>query len=174
MNIRSTVNIRLLIKLAFFFSIVLIADILTKYLTQYYISADPYYHFGYPYGGVPIFENWMGIEFSIVHATNRGMAWGLLSSMPHLLLMARIVLIIGMIVYLCKAKLAFKMQLPLVIIIAGALGNVVDAAFYGHVIDMFKFVFWGYHFPVFNFADSAIFCGVSFLFIQSFFERNHE
>ena len=36
--------------------------------------------------------------------------------------------------------------------------------------DMLHFVLWGYDFPVFNVADSAIFLGICALFIMSWLE----
>jgi len=58
-------------------------------------------------------------------------------------------------------------QVPLTMIIAGAVGNVVDSFVYGHVIDMVHFVFWGYSFPVFNVADSCIFLGVVSMMVEA-------
>ena len=49
----------------------------------------------------------------------------------------------------------------------GALCNILDYFFYGHVIDMLHFVFWGYDYPVFNVADSFICIGVFWLFFAS-------
>ena len=43
--------------------------------------------------------------------------------------------------------------------LAGALGNIVDSLFLGHVVDMIHVVFWGWDYPVFNVADSFIFLG---------------
>ena len=52
---------------------------------------------------------------------------------------------------------------------AGALGNVLDIFLYGHVVDMFYFVFWGWSYPVFNLADASIFIGIATLAIVSLF-----
>jgi signal peptidase II len=52
-------------------------------------------------------------------------------------------------------------------ILAGAVGNVFDCIVYGHVIDMFCFIFWGYIYPVFNIADAAIFCGILMLLLET-------
>jgi signal peptidase II len=59
------------------------------------------------------------------------------------------------------------------LIATGAIGNILDYFIYGHVVDVFYFVFWGYSFPVFNVADSIIFCGIVVLFLQSFLERRY-
>ena len=114
----------------------------------------------------------LGIDFSIVHVSNRGAAWGMLPSYQISLLLLRIALIIGMSVYLLFFNRNGYQTLPLTLVIAGASGNVVDTMSYGHVIDMFHFVFWGYDFPAFNIADSAICIGISWLFLLSFSTRH--
>lgn len=47
----------------------------------------------------------------------------------------------------------------LLLIVAGALGNALDRLFYGHVVDFIDFHFFGWHYPSFNVADSAITLG---------------
>ncbi|MBI2742677.1 MAG: signal peptidase II [Chlamydiales bacterium] len=120
----------------------------------------------YPYGGVAVFENWAGIDFSINHVLNKGAAWGMLSNFHQYLFYARLLIVGGMIVYFFLFAVS-KQRLPLVLIISGALGNILDHLIYGYVIDMFHFRFWGHSFPVFNIADSAIFCGIAWLMIHS-------
>lgn len=127
--------------------------------------------FFYPYGGIGIFENFLGIEFSISHRTNTGAAWGMFSSYPFALLLFRIFMITGMFVYLVFYNKSMQQRCPFALILSGALGNVSDFFVYGHVVDMFHFVFWGYDYPVFNIADSLIFVGVFWLLFLSFFEQ---
>jgi len=56
------------------------------------------------------------------------------------------------------------------LILAGALGNVVDRLRLGHVID-FIHVHWGEHyFPAFNVADSAITIGAALLLLDAWLE----
>ena len=45
------------------------------------------------------------------------------------------------------------------LIMGGAIGNVIDRALYGHVIDFLDFHIAGAHWPAFNVADSAICIG---------------
>ena len=54
----------------------------------------------------------------------------------------------------------------LAMILGGALGNVIDRVWHGHVVDFLDFhwqalsgLFYGGHFPAFNVADMAITCG---------------
>jgi len=126
----------------------------------------------YPYGGIPLFNNGGSLEFSIIHVINRGAAWGLLSSWQTALLGARILLIGGMVIYLFSSPKAIVQRVPFILIIAGAVGNVADYFIYGYVIDMFHFKFWSYTYPIFNVADSSIFCGVVWLLWQSFQKKS--
>ena len=121
----------------------------------------------YPYGGVAVFENFLGISFSLNYVQNRGSAWGLFSDYQIPLFIARSILVASLIVYqlffLKKSAHAF----PLTMVIGGAICNLVDVVCYGHVIDMFHFNLWGYHYPVFNFADISICIGVGLLALNS-------
>lgn len=146
---------------------VFMADFISKYLTNEYIPLMNHRNPWYPYGGIGVFKNFLGIEFSISHATNRGAAWGIFSQYQDYLLALRIILVIGIIIYLIFYNKNKSWEIPLALIIAGAAGNIVDAFIYGHVVDMFHFVLWGYDFPVFNIADISIFLGVSTLLLLS-------
>ena len=53
--------------------------------------------------------------------------------------------------------------LALSLVLAGAVGNVVDRVLHGAVIDFLDFHAYGYHWPAFNVADSAISCGAALL-----------
>lgn len=148
---------------------VLGADFLTKYLTQQNIPLG--YRSAYPYGGIGIFKDFFGIEFSIVHAINKGAAWGMFADFQSYLIGFRILLILGLIIYLLFYNRNKNVIIPLALIVFGACGNILDYFFYGHVVDMFHFVFWGYSFPVFNVADSAICIGIFWLLIATSFDK---
>lgn len=155
------------------FILVLLLDAISKWLVQTELPLISRSYPWYPYGGVGVFKNFLGIEFSIVHETNKGAAWGAFADFQSYLMALRIVLVIGLIAYLVFYNKQKAMTVPLLLILAGALGNVVDFFIYGHVVDMFHFVFGDYHFPVFNVADASIFIGVAWISIQSlFFEKS--
>ncbi len=61
----------------------------------------------------------------------------------------------------------------LALIVGGALGNVIDRAIYGYVIDFISVYYQTWHVPAFNVADSAITVGAVILIIDSLFE-SHE
>lgn len=143
-------------------------DQATKILSYLYLPAFSSYPYAYPYGGIGVFHNVFGVEFSLNYMTNVGAAWGLFGDYQLLLVFLRICLIFGLIVYLLWFNKKKIWQVPLILIIAGAIGNVTDFFVYGHVIDMFHFVLRGFDFPIFNIADTAISLGIAALFILSF------
>ncbi|MCI4566774.1 signal peptidase II [Lysobacter sp. CFH 32150] len=53
----------------------------------------------------------------------------------------------------------WKTALPYVLVIGGALGNVIDRLLHGKVIDFIQWYWHDYHWPAFNVADSAIVAG---------------
>lgn len=54
----------------------------------------------------------------------------------------------------------------LTLILGGALGNVIDRALHGYVVDFLDFHLGGRHFPAFNIADSAITLGAILLILD--------
>ena len=55
------------------------------------------------------------------------------------------------------------------LIIGGAIGNIIDRLRFGAVFDFLDFHAFGWHWPAFNVADSAITIGVAVLFVDSLF-----
>jgi signal peptidase II len=152
--------------------LILCWDQISKFLVFHYVPLVDSSAYWYPYGGIEVFRNLAGIEFSINYMTNKGAAWGMFGNYQLSLMLFRVGLIAGLCVYLFKYNEQKSWQIPLIMVIAGAIGNVLDFFFYGHVVDMFHFVLWGYDFPVFNLADSAISIGIGCLFILSLFKSN--
>jgi len=108
---------------------------------------------------VTVWKNFFGIDFHLHYVTNRGGAWGLGAAFHEPLLILRILVILGLGAYLCIKTVPFKKSLFITLILSGAIGNVIDSFLYGHVIDMFHFIFWKRSYGIFNFADGMIFLG---------------
>lgn len=108
-----------------------------------------------------------GVNFNLTLATNTGAAWGIGASWPVELLILRLLLISIILIYLFSASCPAVWKTPLALALGGAISNVKDYFIWGHVIDMIHFVFWGYDYPVFNLADSVIFCAVAYMFFKS-------
>ena len=76
-------------------------------------------------------------------------------------------------VWLAKADRVL-LTASLGLIIGGAIGNVVDRIRFGAVFDFLDFHAFGWHWPAFNVADSAITVGVAVLFVDSLFGDDGE
>lgn len=62
----------------------------------------------------------------------------------------------------------------LALVMGGALGNLVDRIWHGHVVDFLHFHWGAAYFPAFNFADSCITVGAGLLILDAVLEgRRH-
>jgi signal peptidase II len=59
-----------------------------------------------------------------------------------------------------------RIAAALTLIIGGAVGNLIDRALLGHVIDFIDLYYGQWHWPAFNIADSAIVIGVAFMLVD--------
>lgn len=114
--------------------------------------------------------------FSIAYVKNTGAAFGFGADGPtwfrYIFFLGLPVLFCGWIFYLlCKTlKGPFFISLAYALIIAGAVGNLIDRFLLGYVVDFLMF-YWkdeANHFPAFNVADSCITIA-AFLLIYDFF-----
>ena len=63
----------------------------------------------------------------------------------------------------------------LALVLGGAVGNLIDRLWHGHVIDFIDVYYGRYHWPAFNIADAAITVGAGFLIAQAlFFSREKQ
>jgi signal peptidase II len=66
------------------------------------------------------------------------------------------------------ARRDWRVALPFALIIAGALGNVIDRLRFGYVVDFVQWYWRSFHWPVFNLADSCIVVGAVLMLLSSF------
>jgi signal peptidase II len=108
----------------------------------------------------------------LTYVRNRGAAFGILSDaeLPYQsMLFSALSLVALLAIALYAWRLPASSRLPkaaLAMIMGGAVGNLLDRARLGYVID-FVDVYWGsHHWPAFNVADSAISVGVALLVLD--------
>jgi signal peptidase II len=101
---------------------------------------------------------------------NFGVAFSKLASFGPVALIAMTILIIAFVGWLWSRAGAGKRyaRLGFALIIGGAIGNLIDRVFLGHVIDYILFHTPVWSFAVFNFADALISAGAGFILIQEF------
>ncbi len=75
-----------------------------------------------------------------------------------------------------KQKNNQLLQIAIAFILGGAVGNLIDRAMTGEVVDFIQVYYSTYYFPAFNIADSAITLGAGLLILDMIFEgkRNSE
>jgi signal peptidase II len=108
----------------------------------------------------------------LTYVRNRGAAFGLLSD-ADFPFQAVAFAVVSLLALALIAAYAYRLpashrlpQLGLALIMGGAIGNLIDRARLGYVID-FVDVYWGpHHWPAFNVADSAISVGVALLILD--------
>ena len=109
--------------------------------------------------------------FNLVAVWNRGVSFGLMASddpmTPFYLSGFAVAVVVGLVVWLARASTPL-LRISLGLIIGGAIGNVIDRLRYNAVVDFIDWHAFGYHWPAFNLADSAISVGVVFLLFDSF------
>ncbi|MBL06720.1 MAG: signal peptidase II [Chloroflexi bacterium] len=102
----------------------------------------------------------------ITYARNTGTAFSLFSSYGNLLLIISIFVAIFFTIYFLmidKPKLTMRLFISLVV--AGALGNILDRVRFGYVNDFIDVGFW----PIFNIADSSISIALTIYFFDLIF-----
>jgi signal peptidase II len=112
------------------------------------------------YYSIPVVDNF----FNITYLRNKGAAFGIFANSSFrlpLLILASVVAVAALIAVFRKLRADdYFSAISLTFILSGAIGNLIDRVRLGEVTD-FLDVYWrGYHWPAFNFADSAICLGV--------------
>lgn len=75
---------------------------------------------------------------------------------------------IGLIVWLRRLKpTETRLAAALALILGGAIGNLIDRAWLGQVIDFIQLYYQHWYWPAFNLADSAITVGAALLVLDS-------
>jgi signal peptidase II len=106
---------------------------------------------------------------------NRGAAFSFLAQAdgwqtPLLATFALVAIaVVGTLIVRKPAERLFCFALAL--ILGGAAGNLIDRLRFGHVVDFLDFHAYGWHWPAFNVADSAITVGAVLLILEGFFGK---
>lgn len=131
-------------------------DQVTKFFAQKYLSDGVSVHF---------IEGFVDFRY----AENTGMAFSLFSGARWIFIAITIIACIAAMWYIFSDKCSsLWLYWSIGVIIAGGIGNLIDRAFYGFVIDFIEPVF--INFAIFNIADCAVTLGAGSLFIYLLFD----
>lgn len=116
-------------------------------------------------GLIPLGESIEVIKnfFYITYVNNYGGAWSILNNQVVYLVIITILVLFMLIKYMGKFKVNIRNEIAFGLLFGGIFGNLIDRVCFGFVKDFLDFKIFGYNFPVFNFADIAIFFGVILL-----------
>ena len=109
-----------------------------------------------PIGSVTFIDGFMDFTF----VENRGAAFGIFSGKTWLLLVISIIIcavLVWAMTKMPKTKEYRTLRVTFVLILSGAVGNIIDRALRGYVVDFFEFTFIKW--PVFNMADIYVVVG---------------
>jgi len=110
--------------------------------------------------------------FHITYIENPRTAFGIFQYQTIFFVIA--ILISVILIILISRKMVFKkdslVYIPLTLVLGGAIGNLIDRVRTGRVIDFLDFRIW----PIFNFADTAIVCGMLILVVYFLFYAKEE
>jgi signal peptidase II len=73
-----------------------------------------------------------------------------------------------------KQKDNTALKIAIALILGGAIGNLIDRALTGEVVDFIQVYYSSYYFPAFNIADSAITLGAGLLILDMFLEAKRD
>lgn len=136
----------------------IIVALIVDQLIKYWVEASLPLHEAVPV--VPM--------LALYRTHNLGVAFSMLSGMDGWLIVGLRLVIVGFVIWMWRnsspahhlAHFGFAM------IIAGALGNIVDRFVYGHVVDYILFYTETWSFAVFNLADGLITMGAGFVVLD--------
>ncbi|WP_223479176.1 signal peptidase II [Oricola indica] len=114
--------------------------------------------------------------FALYRTHNEGIAFSLLWGLGALPLIAISLFVIAFVLWLWRSSPADRIlsHIGFALVIGGAIGNLIDRAMFGYVIDYFLFhtSFWS--FAVFNLADAAITVGAGLIILDEILAWRNE
>ena len=127
------------------------------------------------YESIAIIPNYLDITYTL----NPGAAFSMLADAPAwirkaFLLSMAAAMIIVLTVLIVRAERLTIYSVAWALVLGGAMGNMIDRAIRGRVIDFMRAHYYDLNYPIFNVADSAISIGVVLIILASFFGSDDE
>ncbi|MBG9944913.1 signal peptidase II [Brevibacillus formosus] len=137
-------------------AVIIALDQFTKYLVVKYMELGE---------SIPLIAD----VFHLTSHRNMGAAFGILQNQRWFFIVITTVVVIGIVISLIRlGKKQPRASLALSLVLGGAVGNFIDRAMSGQVVDFLDFTL--INFPIFNVADMAITIGVGILLLDVFLD----
>lgn len=143
-------------KILFVSAILVLADQISKTIVRNTMSL---------YESIPVIPEF----FHLTYVTNDGMAFGINFPLGIYVFSAISIIFTGFLFwYLWSIKDdEIVVRTGVALILAGAIGNLIDRIFLGEVVDFLDFMIGDFHWYVFNLADSCVTVGLGFVLYDS-------
>jgi len=143
-------------KILFVSAIMVFADQISKTVVRNTMSL---------YESIPVIPEF----FHLTYVTNDGMAFGINFPFGIYVFSAISIIFTGFLFwYLWSIKDdEIVVRTGVALILAGAIGNLIDRIFLGEVVDFLDFMIGDFHWYVFNLADSCVTVGLGFVLYDS-------
>lgn len=144
-------------------AITIIVDQVTKYLVASQMTIGQ---------SIPIIDNFL----YLTSHRNAGAAWGIFQGKMMFFYLITLAVIAVVIVWMTRLNIKKDklLMIALALILGGAIGNFIDRVLYQHVIDFIDTYIFGYDFPIFNIADSALSIGVVLMALDAILDMTHQ
>ncbi len=118
-----------------------------------------------------VYDEWVIIKnfFKFEYVQNTGISFGLFSGGRILIIIASLV-VIGFMIYDMFQEESKIHYFSCMLILSGALGNLIDRVFRGYVVDFISFTILGHKMAIFNIADICVVIGVLIYILLMFLE----
>jgi len=140
-------------------ALTIIIDQITKNLVTHFMEIGD---------SIPIIDNFLYLTYH----RNAGAAWGILQGRMMFFYIVTLIVIGTIVIWMRKINMKKEklLAIALALILGGAIGNFIDRLIYREVIDFIDTFIFGYNFPIFNIADSALCIGLALMAIDSLLE----
>ncbi len=145
--------------------VVILLDQMTKYLAEAKLV------YAEPMAVLP--------SFNLTLLYNRGAAFSFLSDaggwQRWFFVTVSFLASVALVIWLRKLKPEqWQLALALSLVLGGAIGNLIDRLWLGHVVDFIQVYYRDFYWPAFNIADSAITVGAILLLWDGLFLQHKE
>jgi len=138
--------------------ILLVADLLTKRWAKHNLANTE---------GIEVIKGFWRFDY----VENKNIAFSIGQQLPEsvkqpLLIGIGILALVFLTIFIIQAEKSILIYISTVLIMAGALGNLIDRLFNGFVVDFIHWFYRGFDWPVFNLADAYITVGMILLITE--------